>query len=34
MKIQNLLIMQDNKMETHIMNIVSRETKQAKKTFE
>ena len=33
MKIQNLLTMQDNKMETHIMNIVSRETKQGKKTF-
>ena len=33
MKIQNLLTMQDNKMEIHIMNIVSRETKQGKKTF-
>lgn len=25
--------MQDNKMETHTMNIVSEETKQGKKTF-
>lgn len=30
MKIQNLLTMQDNKMETHTMNIVPKETKQGR----